>query len=95
MMLLSDKLLLCKPSIETVNEELKNKVQVKHSRYRTFDNFIVNLFSTIAANCYFPLKTYIDVTRKIDTQFVLFRIRRTHIIYSSLKLCFMFLFILQ
>ena len=54
LMSLSDKLLLRKRAIiETVNDELKNMAQVEHSRHRTFDNFIVNLLSAIAAYCCF------------------------------------------
>ena len=69
----SDKLLLRKRAIiETVNDELKNIAQVEHSRHRTFDNFIVNLLSAIAAYCCFPKKPYINVTRTIDTQLALF-----------------------
>ena len=55
---LSDKLPLRKrATIETINDKLKNIARVKHSRYRTFDCFIVNLLSAIAAYCCFPQKT--------------------------------------
>lgn len=53
-------------------EILKNIAQVEHSRHRTFDNFIVNLLSAIAAYCCFPKKPCINVTRTIDTQLSLF-----------------------
>jgi hypothetical protein len=70
---LSNKLLLRKRAIiETVNDDLKNIVQVEHSRHRTFDNFIVNLLSVIAAYCCFPKKQFINVTRTIDTLLELF-----------------------
>ena len=70
---LSDKLLLRKRAIiETVNDELKNIAQVEHSRHRTFDNFIVNLLSVIAAYCCFQKKPCINVMRTIDTQLALF-----------------------
>ena len=70
---LSDKLLLRKRAIiETVNDELKNIAQVEHSRHRAFDNFIVNLFSGIAAYCCFPKKPCINVSRTVDTQLALF-----------------------
>ena len=73
LMSLSDKLLLRKRAIiETVNDELKNIAQVEHSRHRTFDNFIVNLLSAIAAYCSFPKKSCINVMRTIDTQLALF-----------------------
>ena len=43
-----DKLLLRKRAIiETVNDKLKNIAQVKHSKHRYFDYFIVNLLGTI------------------------------------------------
>ena len=73
LMSLSDKLLLRKQAIiETVNDELKHIAQVEHSRHRTFDNFIVNLLSAIAAYCCFPKKMCINVMRTIDTQLALF-----------------------
>lgn len=44
---ISDKLLLKKRAIiKTVNEELNNIAQVEHSRYRYYDNFIVNILGT-------------------------------------------------
>ena len=39
---------------------------------RTFDNFIVNLLSGIAAYCCFPKKPCINVSRTVDTQLALF-----------------------
>lgn len=65
-------LIMIRAIIETVNDELKNIAQVEHSRHRTFDNFIVNLLSAIAAYCCFPKKPCINVTRTIDTQLALF-----------------------
>ncbi len=45
-----DKILLRKRAvIETVNDELKNIAQIEHSRHRSFNNFIVNILSAIAA----------------------------------------------
>ena len=73
MMTLSDKLLLRKRSIiETLNDELKNIAQVEHSRHRSFDNFVVNLLSGIAAYCFFPKKPNISVERQLDQQLALF-----------------------
>ena len=66
--------------IETVNDELKNIVQVEHSRHRCFDNSIVNLLGAIATYCLFPKKPCINVQRGINTQLTLFWIRRTHVI---------------
>ena len=43
LMSISDKILLRKRAIiETINDELKNIAQVKHSRHRSIENFIVN-----------------------------------------------------
>ena len=73
LMSLSDKVLLRKRVvIETVNDELKNIAQAEHSRHRTFDNFIVNLLSAIAAYCCFPKKPCINVSRTTGTQLALF-----------------------
>ena len=73
LMSVSDRLLLRKRAIiETVIDELKNIVQVEHSRHRCFDNFIVNLLGAIAAYCLFPKKPYINLQRTIDTQLALF-----------------------
>ena len=73
LMSVSDRLLLRKRAIiETVNDELKNIVQVAHSRHRCFDNFIVNLLGAIAAYCLFPKKPRINVQRTVDTQFSMF-----------------------
>ena len=73
LMNVSDRLLLRKRAIvETVNDELKNIVQVEHSRHRCFDNFIVNLLGAIAAYCLFPKKPRINVQRNFDTQLALF-----------------------
>ena len=73
LMSVSDRLLLRKRAIiETVNDELKNIVQVEHYRHRCFDNFIVNLFGAIAAYYLFPKKPCINVQRTIDTQLTSF-----------------------
>lgn len=56
-MKVSDRILLKKrAAIETVNDELKNIAQVEYSRYRNFDNFIINLLGAIAVYCMFPQK---------------------------------------
>ena len=48
LMSVSDKLLLKKLGIiEKVNDELKNIDQIEHSRYRCFDNFIVNMLGEL------------------------------------------------
>ena len=58
--------------IETVNDELKNIAQVECSRYRCFDNFIVNSLGAIAAYCLSPKKLRSNVQRTIYTQLTLF-----------------------
>ena len=68
-----DKILLRKRAvIETVNDELKNIAQIEHSRHRSFNNFIVNILSAIAAYCFFPKKPAVDVAFVDDEQLVLF-----------------------
>ena len=59
-------------NIETVNDELKNIAQVEHSRYRSFDNFMVNLLGALAAYCFFSKKPCISCERAWDNQLVLF-----------------------
>ncbi len=50
---IADKILLRKRAlIETVNDELKNITQMEHSRHRSFNNFIANSLSAIAAYCF-------------------------------------------
>ena len=45
-----DKVLLRKRAvIETINDHLKNVCQLEHSRHRSFNNFLVNLLSSIVA----------------------------------------------
>ena len=54
LMSIADKILLRKRAlIETVNDELKNIAQIEHSRHRSFNNFIANSLSAIAAYCFF------------------------------------------
>ncbi len=63
-----DKILLRKRAvIETVNDELKNIAQIEHSRHRSFNNFIVNILSAIAAYCFFPKKPS-EVSSTISSQ---------------------------
>ena len=64
LMSISDKLLLGKGAIiEAINDELKNIVQVKHSRHRSIENFIVNTLGVLAAYCLFPQIPCINVQR--------------------------------
>lgn len=46
--------------IETVNDELKNIAHIEHSRHRSFNNFIANALSAIAAYCFFERRPAID-----------------------------------
>lgn len=63
LMSITDKTILRKRAlIETVNDELKNIAQIEHSRHRSFDNFIANALSAIAAYCFFEKKPTIDVS---------------------------------
>ena len=62
LMSVSDKVLLRKRAvIESVNDELKNIAQLEHSRHRSFNNFIVNAVSALAAYCFFPKKPAISL----------------------------------
>ena len=73
LMSVSDRLLLRKRAlIETINDELKNIAQIEHSRHRSFDNFLVNLLSGIAAYCFFPKKPTINFKKVTDNQMTLF-----------------------
>jgi len=73
LMSVSDRLLLRKRAlIETINDELKNIAQIEHSRHRSFDNFLVNLLSGIAAYCFFPKKPAINLQKVTDNQHSLF-----------------------
>ena len=73
LMSVSDKILLRKRAvIESVNDELKNIAQLEHSRHRSFNNFIVNAVSAIAAYCFFPKKPAISLEHYSDNQLMLF-----------------------
>jgi hypothetical protein len=73
LMSVSDRLLLRKRAlIETINDKLKNIAQIEHSRHSSFDNFLVNLLSGIAAYCFFPKKPAINLQKVTDNQLSLF-----------------------
>jgi hypothetical protein len=73
LMSVADKICLRKRAlIETVNDELKNIAQIEHSRHRSFNNFIANALSAIAAYCFFEKKPAIDVDFINDRQLSLF-----------------------
>lgn len=57
-----DKLMLRKRSlVETVNDELKNIVQIEHTRHRSFDGFCVNIMAAITAYHFLPKKPKLDL----------------------------------
>ena len=73
LMSIADKICLRKRAlIETVNDELKNIAQIEHSRHRSFNNFIANALSAIAAYCFFEKKPAIDLEFINDGQLSLF-----------------------
>ena len=75
-----DKILLRKRAlIETVNDELKNIAQIEHSRHRSFNNFIANSLSAIAAYCFFEKKPAIDVVLSKTGNLRCFELYRTHV----------------
>ena len=72
-MSIADKILLRKRAlIETVNDELKNIAQIEHSRHRSFNNFIANALSAIAAYCFFEKKPASELYFINDGQLRLF-----------------------
>ena len=73
LMNINDKILIRKRAvIETVNDELKNIAQIEHSRHRSFNNFIANALSAIAAYCFVEKKLAIEVEFGNDGQLTLF-----------------------
>lgn len=62
---LIDKILLRKRAlIETVNDQLKNILQIEHSRHRSIWNFLVNLIAGLIAYTYLPHKPSLDLEPK-------------------------------
>ena len=41
---------------QTINDLLKNKAQLVHSRHRSITNFLVNLVAVLGAYCFFENK---------------------------------------
>ena len=57
-----DKLLLRKRAIvESVNDQLKNIIQIEHSRHRSISNFMVNLIGGLAAYALQPKKPSLNL----------------------------------
>jgi hypothetical protein len=68
LMTMRDKILLRKHSvIETINDELKNICEIEHSRHRIPFNFLINLFSGLAAYSFFEKKPAIKFERFLPT----------------------------
>ena len=67
-----DKIMLRKRYIiECINELLKNKANLVHSRHRSIHNFIMNLCSALTAYCFFDnkpevLPVYVEKTRQLE-----------------------------
>ena len=60
-----------KDIIEYINELLKNKANLVHSRHRSIHNFIMNLCSALTAYCFYENKSealpvYIEKSRQIE-----------------------------
>ena len=72
LMPLWDKMMLRKRYIiECINELLKNKTNLVHSRHRSVHNFLMNLCAALAAYCFFEnkpeaLPVRIEKTRQLE-----------------------------
>ena len=47
--------------IETVNDELKNIVQIEHTRHRSIGGFAANLMAAMAAYSFLPKKPSLNI----------------------------------
>ena len=62
LMNLHDKILPRKRSlIETVNDELKNIVQIEHTRHRSIGGFAANLMAAMTAYSFLPQKPSLNI----------------------------------
>ena len=67
-----DKIMLRKRYIiERINELLKNKANLVHSRHRSIHNFIMNLCSVLTAYCFFDnkpeaLPVYVEKSKQLE-----------------------------
>ena len=57
--------------IECINELLKNKASIVHSRHRSIHNFIMNLCSALTAYCFYEnkpeaLPVYVEKSRLLE-----------------------------
>lgn len=70
LMLLHDRIMLRKRAlIETVNDELKNICQIEHTRHRSFNNFVINILSALAAYSFFDKKPSINTNIDIIDEY--------------------------
>ena len=59
-----DKILLRKRAIiETANDQLKNIIQLEHTRHRSVWNFMVNILSSLIAYSLQPKKPSLNLKR--------------------------------
>ena len=59
---LRDKILLRKRAlVETVNDELKNIVQIEHTRHRSIGGFAANLMAAMAVYSFLPKKPSLNI----------------------------------
>ena len=69
LMLLEDKLILRRRGIiESVNNLLKNCIQIEHTRHRSKGGFFVNIFAAIAAYFFYPNKPCLPEAKCINSQ---------------------------
>ena len=67
-----DKIMLRKRYIiKCINELLKNKANLVHSRHRLIHNFIMNLCSALTAYCFFDnkpeaLPVYVEKSKQLE-----------------------------
>ena len=47
--------------IETVNDELKNIVQIEHTRHRSIGGFVANLMAAMAAYSFLPKEPWLNI----------------------------------
>lgn len=64
LMPLADKLLLRKRAlIETINDQLKNRVQIEHTRHRSLVNAMVNVLAALVAYTHQPCKPSLNLSK--------------------------------
>ena len=58
-------------TLHSLNELLKNKANLVHSRHRSIHNFIMNLCSALTAYCFFDnkpeaLPVYVEKSKQLE-----------------------------